>query len=128
MAIQPRPIDSKFMATNLLHLGAYSDWFDAAKRQNGLYPAAPPGVETRRLIREMLGVARVDPVAADIRIEATWERAGLLGQELSWSVGYGPKTRAWLLKPARVERPTWSAGPSRARRNEVLRQREDSGR
>ncbi len=93
------------MATNLLHLGAYSDWFAVAKRQAELYPVAPPGAETQRLIRETLGFSRIDPVAADVRIEATWERDGLLGQEISWSVGYGPKTRAWLLKPAHIERP-----------------------
>ncbi|MBA3709231.1 MAG: hypothetical protein H0W83_10485, partial [Planctomycetes bacterium] len=28
-----------------------------------------------------------------------WERDGVAGEELSWSVGYGPRTQAWLLKP-----------------------------
>ena len=93
------------MAKNLAHLGIYSDWVDAAKDQTELYPVAPPGEATRRRIREMLGFAELPLIAGNARVEATWERDGLAGEEISWSVGYGPKTRAWVLKPAGADRP-----------------------
>jgi len=93
------------MAKNLAHLGIYSDWVDAAKDQTELYPVAPPGEMTRRRISDVLGFAGLAPVARHARVEATWERDGLAGEEISWSVGYGPKTRAWVLKPAGADRP-----------------------
>ena len=93
------------MAKDLAHLGVYSDWVDAAKRQTELYPMAPPVEATRRRIRDVLGFASLTPVAQNARVEATWERDGLAGEEISWSVGYGPKTRAWVLKPAGTDRP-----------------------
>jgi dienelactone hydrolase len=93
------------MARDLAHLGVYSDWVDAAKRQAELYPVAPPGEATRRRIRDVLGFAGLAPVAGNARVEAIWERDGLDGEEITWSVGYGPKTRAWVLKPAGANRP-----------------------
>src|SRR4029077_20077786 len=92
------------MAKDLAHLGVYSDWVDAAKRQTELYPMAPPVEATRRRIRDVLGFASLTPVAQNARVEATWERDGLACEEISWSVGYGPKTRAWVLKPAGTDR------------------------
>jgi dienelactone hydrolase len=53
----------------------------------------------------VLGFAGLAPVAGNARVEATWERDGLDGEEITWSVGYGPKTRAWVLKPAGANRP-----------------------
>ena len=93
------------MAKQLVHLGVFSDWVDTAKHQTELYPVAPPGEATRRRIRDVLGFAGLAPVAQNARLEATWERDGLTGEEISWSVGYGPKTRAWVLKPAGADRP-----------------------
>ena len=93
------------MAKDLAHLGVYSDWVDAAKHQTELYPMAPPGEATRRRIRDVLGFSSLAPVAQNARVEATWKRDGLAGEEISWSVGYGPKTRAWVLKPAGTDRP-----------------------
>jgi hypothetical protein len=37
---------------------------------------------------------------AEVRVERHWTADGLVGEELSYSVGYGPRTRARLLKPA----------------------------
>ena len=92
------------MANDLAHLGIYSDWAELAKQQTEFYPVANPGEATRRRIREMLGFAELPPVAENARVEATWERDGLAGEEISWSVGYGPKTHAWILKPTGANR------------------------
>jgi dienelactone hydrolase len=47
-----------------------------------------------------LGFSLGDESPCDVRVERRWQRDGLAGEEISWSVGYGPRTRAWLLKPA----------------------------
>jgi dienelactone hydrolase len=87
------------------HLGIYSDWVEAAKRQVDLYPLASPGEETRQQVRKILGFNRAVPTAENVRIEATWKRDGLAGEELSWSVGYGPRTQAWFLRPDGIDEP-----------------------
>jgi dienelactone hydrolase len=87
------------------HLGIYSDWVEAAQRQADLYPVPSPSEETRQRIREILGFNNVTPVAQNVRIEATWKRDGLSGEEISWSVGYGPRTQAWFLKPDGCDAP-----------------------
>jgi dienelactone hydrolase len=87
------------------HLGIYSDWVEAAERQADLYPLASPGEETRQRVREILGFNRAAPTAENVRIEATWKRDGLAGEEISWSVGYGPRTQAWFLRPDGIDEP-----------------------
>ena len=85
---------------NYQHLGIYSDLVDEAQRQQPFCPVAVPGPETQRKVREVLGWCDRPEQAHDVRSEGTWERDGVAGEELSWSVGYGPRTKAWLLKPA----------------------------
>jgi hypothetical protein len=87
------------------HLGIYSDWIEASSQLADLYPVASPGEETRQQIRRILGFNNSMPVAQDVQIESTWERDGLVGEEISWSVGYGPRTQAWLLKPRGSDAP-----------------------
>ncbi|MEV4172325.1 hypothetical protein [Nonomuraea sp. NPDC049709] len=67
-----------------------------AAAQRGLYPVLP-GPELRAAAREAIGV--LDLVAGDVRVERTWTAGDLYGEELSWSVGFGPRTRAYLLRP-----------------------------
>ncbi len=38
-------------------------------------------------------------------MERRWYRDGVAGQEVSWSVGYGPRTKAWVLRPQGAARP-----------------------
>jgi hypothetical protein len=84
------------------HLGGYSGWVEEADRRGPLYPAAPPGERTRGKVRELLGFYGSPEEAAEIRVEGTWEREGVSGEEVSWSLGYGPRTHAWVLKPSGV--------------------------
>lgn len=86
-------------------LGAFGGWVGEAHRCRALYPTAAPGAETQRRVRDTLGFFGVEETPADARVERRWERDGLVGEEVSWSVGYGPRTHAFVLKPAGMEGP-----------------------
>ena len=93
------------MSEQYQHLGIFSDWAAAARRQHSLYPTAAPGLRTQELIRETLGFCHTDESPAEVRIEREWQKDGLLGQEISWSVGFGPRTHAYAFKPANATKP-----------------------
>jgi dienelactone hydrolase len=93
------------MSEHYQHLGVFSDWVAAAHRQHSLYPTAVPGPQTQALIRETLGFCHADENPMEVKIESQWQKDGLVGQELSWSVGFGPRTHAYVLKPANTNRP-----------------------
>ncbi|MCX6032728.1 MAG: acetylesterase [Chloroflexi bacterium] len=93
------------MTQHYEHLGIFSDLVEEARRQGPLYPVASPGPETQALVREVLGFCRGPEMPLDVRPERRWERDGLAGEELSWSVGYGPRTHAYLLRPAHAREP-----------------------
>ena len=82
------------------HLGPFSNLADAARRSQAFFPLAPPGPETQRRVSEALSFAPGPAEPQDVREERAWERDGVAGAEISWSVGYGPRTHAWLLRPA----------------------------
>lgn len=85
--------------TEYRHLGPYSDLVAAAGRTHPLFPSAPPGPDTRKAVRNALAFAPGPEEPLGSRIEREWVRDGIAGQEISWSVGYGPRTEAWLLRP-----------------------------
>ncbi|HEY9076555.1 MAG TPA: hypothetical protein VIO61_08435 [Anaerolineaceae bacterium] len=87
------------------HLGIYSDWVSEAQRQHPLYPLAVPGKETQERVREVLGFCSLPEQPQDVRIERTWKKDGIAGEEISWWVGYGPRTHAYLLKPVEAVQP-----------------------
>lgn len=82
------------------HLGPYSDLVAAVQAQWPLFPSSPPSAETRRKAREVLRFTVADERPQDIRSERTWSDDGVDGEQVSWSVGFGPRTIAWVLKPA----------------------------
>ncbi len=81
------------------HLGIYSDWVDAARAQQPLFPLAKPGAETQQALRQALGFCNLPEQPAEARIEQRWVRDGVAGEVVSYSVGFGPRTQAYLLKP-----------------------------
>ncbi|HXV43638.1 MAG TPA: hypothetical protein VEC96_11295, partial [Anaerolineae bacterium] len=93
------------MTENYQHLGGFSDWVQAAHKVRPLFPVAPPGTETQQKVREVLGFFFKEEMPREVKIERRWEQAGLSGEEISWSVGYGPRTQAWLIKPAGATEP-----------------------
>ncbi|MFI7692726.1 hypothetical protein ACIBQ6_26900 [Nonomuraea sp. NPDC049655] len=82
-----------------------------------LFPSLP-GPQLRAAARQAIGVPAL--TAADVRVERTWTDGDLHGEELSWTVGFGPRTRAYLLRPrdhgGRPRRADLGQPPLRARR------------
>ncbi|MFB4295753.1 dienelactone hydrolase family protein [Actinomadura sp. NTSP31] len=76
-------------------LGGFPGLAEIAARDRGLFP--PPGPDLPGRLRDALGVLELK--ARDVRIERRWTGADLEGEELSWTVGFGPRTRAFLLRP-----------------------------
>jgi dienelactone hydrolase len=93
------------MNEEYLHLGVYSDWVEEARRQGPLYPPAAPGPETQRRVREALGFCSGPEVPLSVQVERCWEKDGLLGEEVSWWVGYGPRTHAYTFRPVHLQGP-----------------------
>lgn len=93
------------MPQHYQHLGIFSDWVAAAGRAHPLYRGAIPGLQTQALIRECLGFFHENENPMEVKIECEWERGGLVGQEISWSVGFGPRTHGYVLKPADTRDP-----------------------
>ena len=87
------------MSGHYQHLGVYSDWVDAAQRQAPIFPVAPPGSDTLRRVREMLGFVNGAEIPLNVQVERRWTQDGVAGEEVSWSVGFGPRTHAYVLKP-----------------------------
>lgn len=74
----------------------FAELAGVAAAQLGPYPSLP-GPELRQAARAAMGV--LDLTAGDVRVERSWTDGDLAGEELSWSVGFGPRTRAFLLRP-----------------------------
>ncbi|MCL3862886.1 acetylesterase [Actinotalea sp. K2] len=87
------------------HLGAYSDWVAHAPGPRAR-AARPPAKDVHRAVREVLAVPVDAPQGPqDLRVEHRWVADGVQGEELSWSVGFGPRTSAWLLAPQGAHEP-----------------------
>jgi dienelactone hydrolase len=87
------------MPTTYEHLGIYSDLVTAAPAMRPEPPLARPGKATQQKILEVMNFSIGDETPRDVRMERRWEKDGVQGEEISWWVGYGPRTHAWLLKP-----------------------------
>ena len=93
------------MTSYYQHLGIFSDLVDEAKRQGNVFPSAQPGAETQERIKSILGFKRRPEVPLAVRVENTWEKDGCAGEEVSWWVGYGPRTHAYVIRPVGVKDP-----------------------
>jgi dienelactone hydrolase len=87
------------------HLGSYSDIVAEAQRQDLVFPLAHPGRETQEKVRQVLGWNRLPDSPPEVQVEKRWERDGLDCEQISWSVGYGPRTQAWVFKPEGIRKP-----------------------
>jgi dienelactone hydrolase len=82
------------------HLGPFSGLVAAAKAVRPLFGLAP---DARQRAKEKLGFTIADEQPQDIRIGGSWTADGVRGEAISWSVGFGPRTEGFLLKPAEGE-------------------------
>lgn len=80
-------------------LAGYADWpaFLA-----GAPVRSHPDAE-RDELAEVLGVRIAG--ATDVRTERTWVASGVRGTEMSWWVGFGPRTHSFLLEPENHDGP-----------------------
>ena len=88
------------MTTLYKDLGPFSDWVAEAERQHHPFPMAHPGPETQQRVRDSLGFCNGIETPREVKLEQSWERDGVAGERVSWSVGYGPRTEAYVLRPA----------------------------
>jgi dienelactone hydrolase len=93
------------MENSYQHLGTFSDWVAAANLQQPLFPLARPGPDTQARVRDVLGFCHQPETPRDVQLDRTWQRDGVQGEEVSWSVGFGPRTYAYVLRPANTHQP-----------------------
>jgi len=91
------------MAKTFQDLGVFSDLVAAAKKSHKLFPRAKPGKATQKAVLESLAFNPGPPVARGVRVERTWSHDGVVGEAITYSVGFGPRTEAWLLRPEGVK-------------------------
>jgi len=89
------------------YLGSYGSLIDTVIAADQRFKKPVVDDEFRRQVKKILSLPGYDDKAVpkDVKIERTWEKDGVSGIEYSWDVGYGPRTHAWLLRPAGVEGP-----------------------
>lgn len=79
------------------HLGEFAGLAEVAGKHWQLFPDTAPGPALRQAVRAAIGT--LDLTTRDPRVERTWTADGVDGQELSWDIGFGPRTHAYLLRP-----------------------------
>lgn len=94
-------------------MGAYGEW--AAARQgerpgtHSLRARSHPDLDGWRAAGVAHTLELLSGPAAEARpevtVEKTWRHEGLVIEDLSWQLAYGPVTRAYFLRPADAERP-----------------------
>jgi dienelactone hydrolase len=99
----PRPADR---ADRPSALGGYEDWPAWQRSRPTL-----EGDAVTSATASALGVPAADPggdggPTPDVRTLARWEADGVVTEHVEWWVGFGPATRAWVVRPA-----TPSPGP-----------------
>jgi dienelactone hydrolase len=85
------------------HLANFSDWVAAAQRSHALYPPARAGRATQQRLLETLAFEPRPAKPSAVRVDARWTLDGVDGEVVSWSPGYGPRTEAFVLRPAGVK-------------------------
>ena len=91
-------------STEYQHLGRFSNWVEYALRQEPAELSHGSDDLNFAGVRSALGFGR-DRQPVDPHEEGTWVSDGVVGEEISWGVGYGPRTRAWLLRPEGAHGP-----------------------
>lgn len=102
------------MTEHYADLGAFSDWVAHERQLRRQRTSAPrtgeplPAVSGAHEVAQAVGRV-LQPLGPEQPLELRrgqgWEQDGVVGEELSWSAGFGPRTQAWLLRPAGEQGP-----------------------
>jgi dienelactone hydrolase len=93
------------VAETFQHLGPFSDLVAAARASRQLLPSPRSAVEARHRAGTTLRFTLGGENPSGIATERTWVLDGIVGEELTWSVGFGPRSSAWLLRPEGAAHP-----------------------
>jgi hypothetical protein len=93
------------MSADYRHLGPFSDLVERLRETRPLFPRLGRGLADRAKIRETVRVTLDSEQPRDVHIGETWSSDGCVGEQVSWSVGYGPRTEGWLLRPEGNDKP-----------------------
>jgi hypothetical protein len=80
------------------HLGSFSDLVDYVQMVRVSEERYSHENLSQR-IGDVLAIGVGSPEAQDLRVHSTWSNRGLRCEEVSWSVGHGPRTLGWVLRP-----------------------------
>ena len=93
-------------------LGPYSDWVDRVRRDKSRRPGWMDETprrpeELRALACDILGPVDGETRPLGARVEASWrdDEAGVSGELVTWDLGYGPRTEAYVLWPSSGDGP-----------------------
>lgn len=81
------------------HLGVFSDLVDYVRTAGLSQDRLHSNENLIQRIRDLLAVGTGVALAQDLRVDSSWTNRGLRCEEVSWSVGYGPRTIGWLIRP-----------------------------
>lgn len=84
------------------HLGEFGNLVQAAQKSAGRRMSRsakfPPDSASDRLGFQPGSLTPIAP-----KVESRWKRDGLIGETVSWSVGYGPRTGACFIPPEKFD-------------------------
>jgi dienelactone hydrolase len=87
-------------------LGPYADLVSAARKAGRVGWARASAKITRDDALAALATPIADTGPIDLRRGRTWKVGDIVGEEVSWSAGYGPRTEALLYRPERAVGPS----------------------
>jgi dienelactone hydrolase len=81
-------------------IAGYEDWPGYVRSEPGYEASAPAAQE----LADALGVPAAVP-HTDVRVHGEETYDGVTTSQLSWQLGFGPRSTGWLVRPAGVSRP-----------------------
>lgn len=91
------------MSQKYKHLDIYSDLVRASQRSHQIHKPLKPGKATQRTFLKILNFAPGPEKPRAIQVDKRWKHDEIDGELVTWSVGYGPRTGAYVLKPSGVK-------------------------
>jgi dienelactone hydrolase len=87
------------------HLGPFSDLVGRLREVRPLFPRLGRASSDRLRLLETIRFTLESEQPRDVQLGEKWRSDGCIGEPVSWSVGYGPRTEGWLLRPEGTSSP-----------------------